>query len=845
MPFLGDETERKNLQKILELLNKAAFCIQKSRTQEQIFSVTAEKLKQLNFHVVFWLLNEEKTAGRIAHVTAAESLKNINMKGIPLSEVEFPIGGKLYKNSVNKKESVYIKKVKAAIRGVPPDLQEISEKVINFLGIANKKAVVAPLLIHDETIGLLAVISDTITEDDIPSIHAFANQVSSALENAQLHQESRKRTDELARKLREQELLRELNTNLFLAQTRDDVLDAAIEGIHTLGQSFSNISLLNEKKTHSKIVRVKMDQKLLKAVEKMGKKVIPGFTLLGYEIPVTEEGNIYHKFYENQLPLITPNIDLRKHSVMKADLSEFYLGLARKERIFQDVTKAASTLLPYKSIMAFPIVVGKHTVGTLSVTGEGVFSQEDFELMQTVGEMVSGAMERVIHAEKLMETINELRAVQKINTLMNTGASLEQILVQICTSIKEVYYFRFAYPLLLDSSGKYLNLTYLSLPPQIGKKLNKVFGLDFKKFKYPLAEGSFYYNHIIRDKKCVIVKGVEGLAEEIQEDTVKKAMKNLSPLISRLLFGSRKEENNIMVAPLPYGEEVIGVLILGHRKSLTEKDFQRLEHFLDQVGIAIAKSDVESRLRQSLEELRELDQMKSEFIDIASHELRTPLTTLKLYLEMILLEQYGILSEPVRKRLTIMEDGVNRLEEIINQTLVASRLIKNKLELEKTPVSLLKITTDVIHQLRPLWQAKNQDIFVESSPHISLVEGDAKALSTVVNNVVDNAIRYSPKGTDILIRFVEHPEEVECMVIDQGQGIPPEYMEKIFEEFYIVPSKTEYARMDGRTGLGLFIARGIINRHEGRIWVESTSGEGSTFHFTLRKCGKVLPNGKD
>ncbi len=845
MPFLGDETEQKNLQKILELLNKAAFCIQKSRTQEQIFSVTAEKLKQLNFHVVFWLLNEEKTAGRIAHATAAESLKNLNMKGIPVSEVEFPISGKLYKNSVKKKEAVYIKKVKAAIRGVPPDLQKISEKVINSLGITNKKAVVAPLLIYDETIGLLAVISDTITEDDIPSIHAFANQVSAALENAQLHQESRKRTDELARKLREQELLRVLNTNLFLAQTRDEVLDAAIEGIHMLGQSFSNISLLNEEKTHSKIVRIKMDQKLLKAVEKMGKKVIPGFTLLGYEIPVKEEGNIYHKFYKNQVPLVTPNIDLRGHSVMKADLSEFYLGLARKERIFQDVTKAASTLLPYKSIMAFPIVVEKHTVGTLSVTGEGVFSQEDFELMQTVGEMVSGAMERVMHAEKLMETINELRAVQKINTLMNTGASLEEILVQICTSIKEVYHFKFAYPLLLDSSGKYLNLAYLSLPPEIGKKLNKVFGLDFKKFKYPLVEGSFYYNHVIKDKKCVIVKGVEGLAEEIQDATVKKAMKNLSPLISRLLFGSKKGEHNIMTAPLPYDKEVIGVLLLGHKKSLTEKDFQRLEHFLDQVGIAIAKSDVESRLRQSLEELRELDQMKSEFIDIASHELRTPLTTLKLYLEMILLEQYGTLSEPVRKRLTTMEDGVNRLEEIINQTLVASRLIKNKLELEKTPVSLLKITTDVIHQLRPLWQAKNQDIFVESSPHISLVEGDAKALSTVVNNVVDNAIRYSPKGTDILIKFVEHPEEVECMVIDQGHGIPPEYIEKIFEEFYIVPSKTEYARMDGRTGLGLFIAKGIINRHEGRIWVESTSGKGSTFHFALRKYGKALSNGKD
>ena len=118
---------------------------------------------------------------------------------------------------------------------------------------------------------------------------------------------------------------------------------------------------------------------------------------------------------------------------------------------------------------------------------------------------------------------------------------------------------------------------------------------------------------------------------------------------------------------------------------------------------------------------------------------------------------------------------------------------------------------------------------------LSPVEGDRKALSTVMSNVVDNAIRYSPKGTDILIGFKEHTHEVECTIHDQGYGIPPEYREKVFDEFYIVPSETEYARMDGRTGLGLFIAKGIIERHHGKIWVESTPDTGSVFHFTVPK----------
>jgi two-component system sensor histidine kinase ChiS len=372
------------------------------------------------------------------------------------------------------------------------------------------------------------------------------------------------------------------------------------------------------------------------------------------------------------------------------------------------------------------------------------------------------------------------------------------------------------------------------LPPSVEKKVQKLFGVDVHDLRYPALEDSPILHQVLTDKKCVIMKGFEELAARISVDRVSFGVKKLASDFSQAL-GLDPSATSIMVAPLPYGENVIGVLFLGHRKGLTKEDFQHLEYFLDQVGIAIAKSDVEQRLRQSLTELRELDQMKSEFIDIASHELRTPLTTLKLYLEMMALEQYGKLSDAMRERIRVMEEGVNRLEEIINQTLVASRLIKNKLRLEKISVSLLDVSTEVVRQLRPLWTSKNQNIFLESPPDLSEVEGDEGALSTVVSNLVDNAVRYSPKNTEIYIKFVEHPGDVECMVIDQGCGISSEHTDKIFEEFYIVPSETEYARMDGRTGLGLFIAKGIVERHKGRIWVESVPGEGSTFHFVLPK----------
>jgi PAS domain S-box-containing protein len=836
MAVLKDVTEQKRLQQTLESLNKAAARIQKSRTRKQIFSVTAEELKQLDFHVIFIMFNQQKTAGIVEYITEEGMLDSLEGRTLP--EYQLPLNHSTYKKLIKKKEAVYIEDLQRAMKLlVPSDMHEISEKGIDLLGIASRRSILVPLVIHDETMGIFGVISHMITAGDIPSIRAFANQVSTALENARLLEESQHRADELARNLREQQLLREMNTNLFLAQSREEVLDAAIEGVHNLGRSFANISMLNDKKTHAKPVRLEMESTLLKMVEKAGKVIIPRFTLFDYEVPLLEEENIYYEFFNNQVPLISSNIEIHNYPVLKADMPELYAGFAARDSVMQNIIKVASRVLPYKSAMTFPIVVGGQTIGSFAVTSRKVFTEDDFVLMKTVGEMVSSAMERISHSERLNETLNELQAVQKITALLNMGAFLEQILALISSSIKEVYHYEFAFPLLLDQSRKYLTFEHMILPPLITERLHDN-GIFLKGFKYPLSGDSPVLHQVLNQRKCLILKGLEELVESISVDAVRTKVLRFAPDLFEALK-LQSHEINVMVAPLRYGEEVIGILILGHRKPLTEEDFQHLEYFLDQVGIAIAKSDVESKLRQSLKELQELDQMKSEFIDIASHELRTPLTTLKLYLEMMAMEQYGKLSEPLRERIRVMEEGVNRLEEIINQTLVASRLLKNKLNLEKESVSLLDIATEVVRQLRPLWKAKNQNIFLESVPAIPEVEGDMKALSTVVSNLVDNAIRYSPNNTEIFIRFAEHPGEVECIVQDQGCGISPEQQGKVFDEFYIVPSETEYARMDGRTGLGLFIAKGIVERHSGRIWVESTPQKGSTFHIVLPQKKEV------
>jgi signal transduction histidine kinase len=105
----------------------------------------------------------------------------------------------------------------------------------------------------------------------------------------------------------------------------------------------------------------------------------------------------------------------------------------------------------------------------------------------------------------------------------------------------------------------------------------------------------------------------------------------------------------------------------------------------------------------------------------------------------------------------------------------------------------------------------------------------------VITALLDNAIKYSPEGSRITIKLHDHPNEIEVAIMDEGIGIQKKFQQKIFEEFFIIPSETEYAHMDGRTGLGLFIAKGIVKEHGGKIWVESVYGLGSTFHFTIPK----------
>ena len=230
-------------------------------------------------------------------------------------------------------------------------------------------------------------------------------------------------------------------------------------------------------------------------------------------------------------------------------------------------------------------------------------------------------------------------------------------------------------------------------------------------------------------------------------------------------------------------------------------------------------------------ELRRLEKMRTEFVGNVSHELKTPLTSIKGYVETLLemeLEESSI----VKKFLGVINKESQRLACLIDDLLDLSRL-ENKQKQRLMPTMLGDVIGDVISVLRPKAVSKDLDLEITIPEFLPRVMGVKDQLTQVLMNLVDNAIKYTPDGGYVKVTARPDKEWVEIRVEDDGIGIPPGDMERIFERFYRVDKAR--SRQMGSTGLGLSIVKHIIKGHGGHISVESAPGEGSTFIVKLKR----------
>jgi PAS domain S-box-containing protein len=226
---------------------------------------------------------------------------------------------------------------------------------------------------------------------------------------------------------------------------------------------------------------------------------------------------------------------------------------------------------------------------------------------------------------------------------------------------------------------------------------------------------------------------------------------------------------------------------------------------------------------------REAQEMKSAFVSEISHELKTPVSLIKGYASTLRREDARWEPETVQTSLQVIEEEADRLAALIENLLEASRLQAGGLKLDMGDVALDRLAEQVAADFST--QTDKHTLVVDFPPAFPVVPGDEMRLRQVLDNLVSNAIKYSPKGGEVRLWGQARPDEVLVSVSDQGVGLPQDELDRVFERFYRVDHAL--TRKTKGAGLGLYLAQAIVEAHNGRIWAESTPGQGATFTFAL------------
>lgn len=299
-----------------------------------------------------------------------------------------------------------------------------------------------------------------------------------------------------------------------------------------------------------------------------------------------------------------------------------------------------------------------------------------------------------------------------------------------------------------------------------------------------------------------------------------------------------------MFAPITVGEKFLGVIEVFRQEDFKSEDATCFQTLSKQVSIPLETATLYEEIKQTNVKLENLERMKSEFISIVSHELRTPLTAIKNSLGILKGGTAGATTPIMDKFLGLAERNVLRLKGIINDLLDLSKIEAGKMKFSFEKADIITPIENVKNTLENLIKEKNINFAVDIEQDLPSVFIDTLRVEQVVTNLLSNAIKFTPEDGDIsiavkkvrgnaILRDDVSPEKdyILVSVKDSGIGIEQENLEKVFDKFQQIESSL--SRKIGGTGLGLPIAKQLVDAHKGAIWVESVINKGSTFSFVI------------
>ncbi len=242
------------------------------------------------------------------------------------------------------------------------------------------------------------------------------------------------------------------------------------------------------------------------------------------------------------------------------------------------------------------------------------------------------------------------------------------------------------------------------------------------------------------------------------------------------------------------------------------------------VGYVVTLHDVSER--------RQLEEMKLDFVSMAAHELRTPLTAIVGYLAVFTKENEGKVAPDQLMLLNRVNISAQRLRGLVENLLSVTKIERGALSMSPEPIDWVQNVTQIVEEFQ--LQAQEEGVtltFAKPNVDVPKIHVDVLRINEVLINLISNAITYTPKGGSVAVSIQAQDNDITTSVKDDGPGIPQDAIPHLFTKFFRVAGKLEQGSKG--TGLGLYISKTIVELHKGKIWVESTLGKGTAFHFTL------------
>lgn len=334
---------------------------------------------------------------------------------------------------------------------------------------------------------------------------------------------------------------------------------------------------------------------------------------------------------------------------------------------------------------------------------------------------------------------------------------------------------------------------------------------------------------------------------ELNIDTL-KIEKHIKYPASRFTFTLFQYDN--MFAPISLGENFFGCIEIFKETSFTSEDATCFQTIAQQVSLPLKSATLYQEIIETNAKLERLERLKSEFISIVSHELRTPLTSIKNSLDILMSGRCGEITPASEKFLAMAMRNVQRLSGIINDLLDLSKIEAGKMDFHFAPTNINTVINYVKSALSEVAKTKGLNLVTEEYQKIPDITADSRRLEQVLTNLVSNAIKFTPEGKTITIssRLVNADdikvneyfkdsiqnlsgEYVEVCVKDEGIGIESKNLLHAFDKFAQI--ENSLSRKAGGTGLGLPIAKQLLDAHKGAIWCDSEINKGSKFYFII------------